>query len=120
MGYPATLPKPVARGYMLKPVDPSLRTEMDVGAARVRRRTRARNDRLSLTWVLTDAQMAIYRAWFDSSAEADGGTAWVALALHIGDGGLSNVEFKFIGPYQASASGGLIWTVTADVEVRSA
>lgn len=120
MGYPATLPKPVARGYMLKPVDPSLRTDMDVGSARVRRRTRARNDRLSLTWVLKDAQMAVFRAWFDDSTEADGGTAWVALALPIGDGGSSNIEFRFIGPYRAPASGGLIWTVTAEVEVRSA
>lgn len=120
MGYPTTLPKPVARGYMLKPIDSSLRTDMDVGSARVRRRTQARNDRLSLTWVLTDDQMAVYRAWFDDPAEADGGTAWVALSLPIGDGGSSNIEFRFIGPYQAAASGGLIWTVTAEVEVRSA
>lgn len=121
MAYPSNLPKPIARGYGFKPVDPSIRTDMDVGAARVRRRTAAVNDRFTFNWLLTDTQMGTFRDWFDNAVTgADGGVAWTALSMPVGRGGTSNIEFRFIGAYTANASGGLIWSVSAEVEVRSA
>jgi alkanesulfonate monooxygenase SsuD/methylene tetrahydromethanopterin reductase-like flavin-dependent oxidoreductase (luciferase family) len=119
MAFPTTLPKPSYNGYQLAPADQTVRTDMEVGAARQRRRTAARNDQISLTWIFTDAEMAIFRAWFDDGAEAAGGAAWfTGLNLVMGDTGLTAEECRFIGAWSADAMPGLRWNVTAKLEVR--
>lgn len=116
--WPTTLPKPNLSGYQLAPVEPTRRTQMEVGASRTRRITKARNDRVTLEWKFTDAQMAIFRAWFDDDAEAAGGAGWFFLDLAIGDTGINSEEAKFDGIWKSSLLGGLNWRVTATLEVR--
>lgn len=118
--YPSTLPKPITRGFQLQTNDMTLRTDMEVGAARVRRKTAARNDKLSVTLIFNDAQMAAFRAWFEDSDQADGGASWFDIRLPTGDGGASDIEARFVGAYQATSSGALIWQVSAEWEVRYA
>ena len=118
--YPTTLPRPIARGYGLTPVDPAIRTDMDVGAPRVRRRTAARNDRVKVAWLFTDAQMATFRTWFDDPAEADGGASWFSISLPIGTGGTVALEARFTKVFEATRNAGLSWNVTAELEVRDA
>ena len=85
--YPSTLPAPLVSGYTLSPVDQTVRTDMEVGAARVRRRTRARNDLIDVSFLLTAAQMDEFREWFDGyewqrknlflhSADCDSANGW--------------------------------------------
>ena len=62
--WPDMLPTPSKPGYKLAPVDPSRRTDMEVGAKRVRRMTRARRDTVDAQWRFTDAEMALFRAWY--------------------------------------------------------
>ena len=50
---------------------------------------------------------------------AAGGSAWVEMPMAFG-GGLSRVEARFEGPWQAQALSGLHWQVTARMEVRNA
>lgn len=50
---------------------------------------------------------------------AAGGSAWVEMPLAFG-GGLSRVEARFEGPWQAQALSGLHWQVTGRVEARNA
>jgi hypothetical protein len=119
MAYPA-IPKPIARGYTLSPVDATVRTDMDVGAARVRRRTAARNDRVKVGWMFTDAQFALFRTWFDDPDEVDGGAAWFQLPLLVGNGGTTTMDARFVGPFQAQLQGAGVWSVTADLELRDA
>lgn len=119
--YPTTLPGPLAAGYSLAPQDQTLRTDMDVGAARVRRRSTARLDRVRVAFTFTDAEMAAFRAWFDDSAQAAGGSAWFDITLRIGTGGAVAVEARFTGPYSADLSGTYgTWRLTAELEVRNA
>lgn len=118
--YPSTLPKPITRGFQLQANDMTLRTDMEVGAARVRRRTAARNDILSVSLLFTDAQMAAFRTWFEDPDEADGGASWFNVRLPTGDGGVSDIEARFVGAYQATCSGGLVWQVSGQWEVRYA
>jgi hypothetical protein len=54
--------------FNLQPVDPSLRTDMDVGAQRVRRITQARNDLADVTWIMTDSQFRAFRGFWDDEA----------------------------------------------------
>jgi hypothetical protein len=116
--FPATLPAPTFDGYALSPVDPVIRTEMEVGSPRARRRTKARNDKIDVTWIFTDAQMASFRTWFDSDAEAAGGAAWFTVALAVGTTGIDGVEARFAGIWKSTLTPGMNWSVSAQLEIR--
>lgn len=113
--YPNIMPAPLVESYTLSPVDQTVRTDMEVGAARVRRRTYARNDLVEVSWLFTAAQMAAFRAWFE--ADAGGGAGWFDVALDVGDGASSLVEARFKGPWKATRNN-LLWRITAQLEVR--
>jgi hypothetical protein len=118
--WPTTLPNINLAGYSLSPVDQTIRTEMESSTSRARRRTSARNDRLSVSWVMTDAEFATFRTWFDadSSTGAAGGAAWFTIKAGIGEGGLTTLEARFIGPFTATGLGALLWDVSGNLEVR--
>jgi hypothetical protein len=91
---------------------------MEVGADRTRRRTSARNDHVGVSWQMSDTQIAAFRTWFDNPAENAGGASWFTVNLALGNGGISTVNAKFIGPFKTAHLGGLQWSVTADLEIR--
>lgn len=66
--WPDTLPTPSGPGFGLTSVDPSVRTPMEVGAQRVRRRTFSRLDRVSMAWRFSDAEFDAFRAWYEGLA----------------------------------------------------
>lgn len=115
--WPSTLPAPKYGGYQLAPVDQTIRTDMEVGQARQRRRTTARNDKLTLAWTFTDAEMATFRAWFDD--DIAGGNSWFgSLPIAIGNGVETTHECRFTGPWRGGLGGGMLWQISAEVEVR--
>lgn len=116
--WPATLPIPNVNGFQLNPMDPVRRTQMEVGASRKRRISKSRDDRVNVEWTFTDAQMAIFRTWFDDDAEAAGGSAWFSMDLYIGESGITTQEACFNGIWKSSLLGGVNWVVTATLEVR--
>jgi hypothetical protein len=91
---------------------------MEVGAARSRRRSAARNDHVALSWMLRDIEMLEFRAWFDSATGAAAGTAWFTVDLPVGDGGIASVEARFVDIFKADLLPGLRWHVSAKVEIR--
>lgn len=116
--WPTTLPAPKVEGYALNPVNPSIRTDMEAGAARTRTRTKARNDKVSVAWIFNDAQMAIFRAWYDNPAECAYGSAWFTVSLLIGTGGSVSSSARFTEIWKATYIGGKKWQVTSTLEVR--
>lgn len=120
--WPSSLPAPTVSGYQLSPADQTVRSDMEVGAGRSRRRTAARNDQVSAAWVMTDEQFVTFRAWFSGRGadDANGGAAWVGqMPLALGDGGVTYADSKFIGPFSATLqTRNLRWYVTAKLEVR--
>lgn len=66
--WPDTLPGPSTPDYGLTPVDPSVRTSMEVGSPRVRRRTEARLDRVRMQWRFSPQEYAVFRAWYEGYA----------------------------------------------------
>ena len=114
--WPTTLPDPLASGYQVAPVDPVIRTDMESGAGRARRRTLARNDRVTLGWTFSDAQMATFRTWLD--ADAAGGANWFTVRLLLGTGGATTVDARFTKVPQFAFNGNKVWSVSAEVEVR--
>ena len=117
--WPVTLPAPQAPGYTLSPGDQTIRTDMEVGSPRVRRRTTARNDKLAVGWVLTDAQLDDLRDWFDDDVTGiAGGSAWFTALLAVGTGTTqASVEARFDGPFKADRNGPY-WNVAATLETR--
>ncbi len=117
--WPSTLPSPLASGYALNPGDQTIRTDMEMGAPRVRRRTTARNDRVSVSWVLTEPQFKALRDWFDDDvAGIAGGSAWFAVTLAVGGSvARETTDARFDGPLKAELVG-RIWRVAATLEVR--
>jgi hypothetical protein len=117
--WPTTLPNPQVNGYSLAPVDETVRTNMEFGAARARRRTSTRNDQLSAAWQMTDAQYTAFRTWFDDSTTGiSGGASWFTVTLAIGTTGMQSVTARFVGPFQAAAFGYLNWNVSGKLEIR--
>lgn len=116
--WPTTLPAPKLSGYQLQPAPQSLRTDMESGAARSRRRSYARNDRVGVSWLMTDAEFAAFRIWFESDTEAAGGSAWFYISLWVGGTGATSQEAQFIDDYQAVLADHAKWSVTAQLEVR--
>lgn len=111
---------PLVQGYGVNPTDMVARTEMEAGPARVRRRSSARVDMVPVQWSMSDAQMAIFRDWFDDPAEADGGAGWFTISLLMGNGGFQAVTARFSGIWQAAYVPHLRWQVQATLEVRDA
>ena len=118
--WPATLPSPMVNGYKVTPVDTVIRTDMEGGNTKTRRRSNARNDKLAFQMAFTDAEMAIFRAWFDSSTGANGGASWFTISLRTGDGGRLSVEARYSGVWSEGSFDGRNWIVPMALEVRYA
>ena len=84
-----TLPRPQVAGYAIAPVDVTVRTDMEAGLPRVRRRSAARNDQVSVAWRFTDAQMATFRAWFDG--DCANGASWFTVACNYFNDGTCRI-----------------------------
>ena len=62
--WPSTLPAPLLAGFGHQPNDPVVRTQMDQGRMRMRRRFSTAPNHVSVSWMFTDLQMDIFRAWW--------------------------------------------------------
>ncbi|MDT3708176.1 MAG: hypothetical protein ROZ09_15245 [Thiobacillus sp.] len=116
--WPTTLPSPEKDGYQITPMAQTIRTEMETGMPRVRRRSAARMDQVTVAWKFTDAQMQIFRTWFNSATDAAGGASWFTIDLAVGETGVEPVEARFSGEWTADMLAGINWRVSAKLEVR--
>lgn len=110
-----TIPIPRAAGYALNPVEQTIRTDMEVGAARVRRRSSARLDKFDVSWNFSEDDFQSFRTWFETTLA--GGVAWFSIQLVAGKGGMITETARFAGPWKADFSDRR-WIVTARLEVR--
>lgn len=120
--FPSTLPLPLSSGYGVSPIDPVIRSEMEIGPARARRTTLADNDKVSVRWVMNDEQLETFRLWFkgDAAGDAAGGAAWFAIKLHLGIGGAKIVSARFTKVFEFSQIEPNMWNVTGSLETRDA
>ncbi|MDP3425501.1 MAG: hypothetical protein Q8S32_17305 [Burkholderiaceae bacterium] len=118
IGWPVGLPAPVVPGFSMEPEESTIRTDMEVGSPRVRLRTLAERDALEVAWKFTDAQMAVFREWWRTTASF--GAAWFDVELPLGNGGVQACEARFVGRWKSQLKPGMCWDVTGKVEVRNA
>jgi hypothetical protein len=115
-GYPDTLPLPTVDGYGIQPQAAFIRTDMDQGPARQRRRFTTAPTHYPVRWVFTEPQLGTFESWYEGAADA--GAGWFTVQLRNGQG-LQTVEARFIEPWQASMLSGRHYQVTATLEVRN-
>ena len=119
--WPGVLPLPTLEGYGGGPDDAVLRTEMESGPARQRKRFTQVPHRYGSRFRFNGPQFAIFRAWFTHKAKAGG--EWFTMQLDSGLG-LEDHEVRFVGdgkkPYQWTKQPGGFWIVITSLEARKA
>ena len=114
--WPDRLPLPTLEGYGVQPGEAVLRTEMEAGPARQRRRFTDAPSRIAVRWVLRPDQFALFEAWYRWAA-AEGG-AWFEMDL-LGGLGLLPQEARFTRQFDARPWRGRLWEVTSELEIRA-
>lgn len=79
MVWPATLPYPSADGYSTESEDVTIRTDMESGAARVRRRYTSGRDTTQLSWVLDESQVVSWITFYEDDWLQ--GAAWASIPM---------------------------------------
>lgn len=102
--------------FTLTPIDQTVRTEMDVGTPRVRRRTTARNDTFTTSWVMQDAEVEAFRSWHDTSIA--GGASWFTIDLPLGSTIPVSATARFKTPFTIDHIGGTFWKISGTLEIR--
>ncbi len=113
--FPTTLPKPSMSQYSLTPVNNVIRTEMEAGPARTRRRYISVPMDVSVTWTLTRAELDAFQTFYRETI-CDG-AGWFLMPVVMGNGeALRTARFK--QPYEAATvANEHVWRVTATLEV---
>lgn len=112
--YPATIPAPSLGGYGIDPVPGVMRSDAPGGLRRQRQRVANPGSRVTVRWVFTEAEFAVFEAWFAHTLNH--GAAWFSTSLRNGQGA-STVTARFDGVWDAAATG-VAWVVSAVLRVR--
>ena len=118
VAWPNDYPKPLISGWGLEPAPLTVRSDMESGAARVRRISKQRNDKVSVQFAFTRQGFADFRTWY--AATARNGVEWINMPVFTGqDGNCQQTEtVRFIGQWSASALSDKYIRLTAEIEVR--
>lgn len=116
INYPDSLPLPIRNGYQVNHVSPMMRTELDTGRARQRRRYTSVPSIVSVSWIFTQPQAAVFESWFRYGLVD--GSEWFNARLRT-PLGLESYECRFAEMYSGPVLvGKLLWQFTAELELR--
>ena len=73
--WPDRLPLPTIEGYGIQPDEAILRTEMEAGPARQRRRFTNVPSRITVRWVMSAEQFLLFEAWYRWAAAESSSTS---------------------------------------------
>ena len=90
----------------IQPGDAIVRTDMEAGSARQRRRFTSIPSRVQVRWLMTQTQFALFEAWL--KWEAAEGSVWFEVTLLNGVG-LTPQQARFTQPFQAQLITGTLW-----------
>lgn len=114
--YPKGLPLPLREGYGLNHVSPFVRTEMQSGRARQRRRFTSVPSMVSVSWLANNAQAQLFESWFQHAL--NDGAEWFQCPLQT-PLGLKQCEARFTDMYQGPQLVGIYsWRFAAKLEIR--
>lgn len=113
--FPSYLPKVLMTEYGFEPKTNVLRTEIKEGLSVKRRRTTKAPTEVTVTWLFTSDEMALFQRFFD--VEAKVGASWFTIPLVNGTGEFT-VTARFKEGYSAMTEAKEhAWRVAATLEV---
>lgn len=116
--WPSTLPKPALSSYSLEPQNAVLKTQMEAGPNRYRKRYTAVPMDIKSGFILNAAQMAIFTTFFRTTINF--GADWFVFdGLNLGAGYATGCEAHFVEPYKANLIERGYWSVSFSFEVRN-
>lgn len=113
--WPSTLPLPTVQNYAVQPGDAVVRTDMEAGLARQRRRFTDVPSIIGVRWLFTRNQFAVFEAWFKLYAKE--GAEFFDIDL-LGGIGITTHTARFTRQFDAKLFNGLFWEVTSQLEIR--
>ncbi len=110
--WPSSLPqRPTVGGYQERFADTVLRTAMETGAAKTRRRFTAAPRQIEMTFRVNAAQAAILKTFFE---ETTAGGALPFDWMHPREG--TSAEFRFVEAPRVSAVTGTLFSIAIKLE----
>ena len=113
--FPKKLPYPTVEGYTIKPDEAIIRTEMEAGPARQRRRYSQTPSKISAKWIMSPEQFSVFEAWYRYRAKE--GAEWFYITL-LGGLGLTEQEARFTQQFEASLLNGYLWQISSELDIR--
>lgn len=110
--WPATLPAPALNTLSETPPDNVIRTKMDKGPDKVRRRTTANIRPISFTLILTPTQTATLDTFYDTTTFS-GADEFDYTHPRTGDA----VKARFVEPPQYSENEGVLYNCSISLEI---
>lgn len=115
--FPATLPAASLGSYSYRPGENLIRTEMENGPAKVRRRFVSVPTDVNVSWKFSREELATFEGFFRNTIYD--GAAWFQMKL-VNGAGETLCTARFKEPYQAEAlSRENAWRITATLEVMN-
>lgn len=113
--YPSQLPAALQVGYRVQTVSPLIRTPLDSGRARQRRRFTSVPQMVTLEWILRNGEAQLFEAWFKFTITD--GSDWFDMPVKTANGcQIEQVRFTDIysGPSMISSQ---LLRYSAEVEI---
>lgn len=109
------IPLPLKQGYVLEPKPNVIRTEVEVGPDRARRRSTQTPTEVTVVWELTQWQLMLFQGFYKHQAME--GAAWFGIPL-LTTLGVATCEAQFKGKLSAPKQRGDLWLINATLVVR--
>lgn len=115
--WPVGLPQtPIAAGFTQTPVDAVVRSSMDYGPDKVRRRTTARIQVVQMNFVLTSSECGTLDGFYDSTL--GGGVLPFDWVNHMSTSSpKASAVYRFMAPPTYSAMEADLWNVALQLEM---
>ena len=113
--FPKNLPYPTVESYSVQPNEAIVRTDMESGPARQRRRYTQTPSKISVRWIMNREQFSLFEAWYKYHAKE--GAEWFYITL-LGGLGLLEQEARFTKQFEAKLLNGYLWEITSELEIR--
>lgn len=113
--FPEDLPNP-SQSYKLGITNRVMRTKMDSGRIRQRRRSTESVNAISVKWEMTDEEFQLFESFCFFSL--DGANSWFEAKILTGGGIVTSVVRFQGGKYDATYQSHLHWVVTAKLDVQ--
>ena len=113
--FPKKLPYPTVEGYTIRPGEAIVRTEMEAGPARQRRRYTQTPSKIAVKWIMNPEQFCLFEAWYKYQAKE--GAEWFIISL-LGGMGLIEQDARFTQQFEATLVSGRLWQIMTELKIR--